>query len=194
VANKDKTQLITTWVVSPDQVSEMDRLAESHGSFKSKSHDREGSSALLTYDLSKGHELENPLDPSSNRTGNTRHVLSEVYDSPAGIENHWRVSQESWSDFGAMVEMPEAATPRHCILGPSSNPSGRRTRQRTPTALERAPALIVHRGVPHHPVSGGDRLGLTGTLMWPSGAVSGRSTLPSVCSGDRTSVSEDLWL
>jgi hypothetical protein len=84
MANKDKTQLITTWVVSPDQVSEIDRLAESHGSFMSKSHDREGSNALLTYDLSKGPELENPLDPSSNRTGNTRHVLSEVYDSPAG--------------------------------------------------------------------------------------------------------------
>src|ERR1017187_5021944 len=105
MANKDKTQLIITWVVSPGQVSEMDRLAESHGSFMSKSHDREGSNALLTYDLSKGPELENPLDPNSNSTGNTRYVLSEVYDSPAGIENHWRVSQESWSDFGAMVEM-----------------------------------------------------------------------------------------
>jgi hypothetical protein len=105
MANKDKTQLIITWVVSPDQVSEMDRLAESHGSFMSKSHDREGSNALLSYDLAKGPELENPLDPSSKSTGNTRYVLSEVYDSPAGIENHWRLSQESWSDFGAMVGM-----------------------------------------------------------------------------------------
>jgi hypothetical protein len=112
MANKDKTQLIITWVVSPDQVSEMDRLAESHGSFMSKSHDREGSNALLSYDLSKGPELENPLDPSSNSTGNTRYVLSEVYDSPAGIENHWRVSQESWSDFGAMVEMVGSCNPQ----------------------------------------------------------------------------------
>jgi hypothetical protein len=104
MANKDKT-LIITWVVGPDQVSEMDRLAESHVSFMSKSHDREGSNALLSYDLAKGPELENPLDPSSKSTGNTRYVLSEVYDSPAGIENHWRLSQESWSDFGTMVEM-----------------------------------------------------------------------------------------
>ena len=112
MAKKDKTQLIITWVCSPDQVSEMDRLAESHGSFMSKSHDREGSNALLSYDLSKGPELENPLDPSSKSTGNTRYVLSEVYDSPAGIENHWRVSQESWSDFGAMVEMVGKCNPQ----------------------------------------------------------------------------------
>jgi hypothetical protein len=32
-------------------------------------------------------------------------VLSEVYDSPEGIANHWRLSAESWSDFPAMVEM-----------------------------------------------------------------------------------------
>jgi hypothetical protein len=105
MANKGKTQLLITWVASPDKVSEMDRLVESHGSFMAKTHDRDGSHALVSYDLSKGPELENPLDPSSKSTGSTRYVLSEVYESPAGIENHWRQSQESWSDFGAMVEM-----------------------------------------------------------------------------------------
>lgn len=105
MANKDKTQLLITWVATPKQVAEMDRLAESHGSWMAKTHHREGSNALLSYDLSKGPELENPLDPSSKSTGNTRYVLNEVYDSPAGIENHWREAQESWSDFGAMVEM-----------------------------------------------------------------------------------------
>jgi hypothetical protein len=53
-----------TWVASPDKVSEVDRLVESHGSFMAKTHDRDGSNALLSYDLSKGPELENPLDPS----------------------------------------------------------------------------------------------------------------------------------
>jgi hypothetical protein len=105
MANKGKTQLLMTWVASPDKVSEVDRLVESHGSFMAKTHDRDGSNALLSYDLSKGPELENPLDPSSRSTGSTRYVLSEVYSSPAGIEDHWRLTQESWSDFGAMVEM-----------------------------------------------------------------------------------------
>lgn len=103
--NQGKTQLLITCVVSPDQVSEMDRLVESHGSFMAKTHQRDGSNALLSYDFSKGPELENALDPGSASTGNTRYVLSEVYASPAGIENHWRLSQESWSDFGAMVEV-----------------------------------------------------------------------------------------
>jgi len=105
MANKGKTQLLITWVATPDKVAEMDRLGESHGSWMAKTHHREGSNALLSYNLSKGPELENPLDPSSKSTGNTRYVLSEVYDLPAGIDNHWREAQESWSDFGAMVEM-----------------------------------------------------------------------------------------
>jgi hypothetical protein len=103
--NKGKTQLLITWVVSADKVPEMDRLVESHGSWMAKSHPRDGANALLSYDLSKGPELANALDPGSESTGNTRYVLSEVYDSPEGIANHWRLSQESWSDFGAMVEM-----------------------------------------------------------------------------------------
>jgi hypothetical protein len=105
MANKGKTQLLITWVASPDKVSAMDQLAASHGSFMAKTHDRDGSNALVSYELSKGPELENPLDPSSKSTGNTRYVLSEVYSSPSGIADHWRQSQESWSDFATMVEM-----------------------------------------------------------------------------------------
>jgi hypothetical protein len=105
MANKGKTQLLITFVATPDKVSEVDRLVESHGSYMAKTHDRDGSHALVSYDLSKGPELENPLDPSSQSTGSTRYVISEVYTSPAGIENHWRLSQESWSDFAAMVEV-----------------------------------------------------------------------------------------
>jgi hypothetical protein len=103
--HKGKTQLLITWVVRPDQVSEMDRLVESHGSWMAKTHSRDGANALLSYDLSKGPELENALNPGSESTGNTRYVLSEVYETPEGIANHWRLSQDSWSDFGAMVEM-----------------------------------------------------------------------------------------
>ena len=112
MAQNGKTQLLITWVASPDKVAELDRLAESHGSWMAKTHDREGSNALLSYNLSKGPELENPLDPSSKSTGNTRYVLSEVYESPAGIGNHWREAQESWSDFGAMVELLGSCHPQ----------------------------------------------------------------------------------
>ena len=117
MAHSGKTQLLITWVASPDKVTELDRLVESHGSWMAKAHGREGSNALLSYNLSKGPELENPLDPSSKSTGNTRYVLSEIYESPAGIENHWRVSQESWSDFGAMVEIVGSCNPQTLHAG-----------------------------------------------------------------------------
>ena len=112
MANTGKTQLVITWVAGPDKVAEIDRLVESHGSYMAKTHDRDGSHALVSYDLSKGPELENPLDPGSKSTGNTRYVLSEVYTSPAGIANHWQVSAESWSDFTAMVELLSTCQPQ----------------------------------------------------------------------------------
>ncbi len=126
MAKKGKTQLLITWVATPDKVAEMDRLVESHGSWMAKAHDSEGSNALLSYDLSKGPELENPLDPSSKSTGNTRYVLSEVYDSLAGIENHWRQSRSLGVTSARWWRCSEAATRRPCMVAPSPNPSGRR--------------------------------------------------------------------
>ncbi len=93
-------------------MAEFDRLAASHGAFMAKTHSRDGANALVSYDLSKGPELENALEPGSKSTGNTRYVLSEVYDSPPAIANHWRLSAESCSDFGAMVEILGSCNPQ----------------------------------------------------------------------------------
>jgi hypothetical protein len=49
MANMGKTQLLITWVARPDNVSEVDRLVESHGSFMAKTHAEDGSNALLSY-------------------------------------------------------------------------------------------------------------------------------------------------
>jgi hypothetical protein len=112
MSHKGKTQLLITFVASPDKVAEIDRLVESHGSWMADSHHRKGPKALLSYNFSKGPELQNPLDPSSAATGNTRYVLNEIYESPAGIEDHWSRAQASWSDFGAMVEMIGSCNPQ----------------------------------------------------------------------------------
>jgi hypothetical protein len=56
--------------------------------------------------------LANPLDPRSKATGNTRYVLNEIYESPAGIENPWQESQQSWGDFAAMVEVISSCNPQ----------------------------------------------------------------------------------
>jgi hypothetical protein len=105
MANQGKSQLLITFVAPPDKVGEIDRLVASHAAWMAETHYREGNKALLSYSFSKGPELANPLDPSSEATGNTRYVLDEIYESPDGIADHWQQAQASWSDFGAMVDM-----------------------------------------------------------------------------------------
>ena len=112
MAQRGNTQLLITFVATPEMVSEIDRLVESHGSWMAKTHYREGSKALLSYNFSKGPELENPLNPGSKATGNSRYVLNEIYETPAGIEDHWSQAQESWSDFGRMVEIIQGCNPQ----------------------------------------------------------------------------------
>ena len=105
MATKGKAQLLITFVASPDKVDKVDALVASHAAWMAKTHSRDGSGALLSYNFSKGPELANPLDPGSEATGNTRYVLNEIYDSPAGIQNHWQQAQQSWSDFAEMTEV-----------------------------------------------------------------------------------------
>jgi len=112
MATKGKTQLLITFVATPDKVSEVERLIDSHVAWMEKTHHRDGPKALLSYNFAGGPELANPLDPGSAATGDTRYVLNEVYESPAGIADHWGQAQESWADFGAMVEMVGSCDPQ----------------------------------------------------------------------------------
>lgn len=117
MAYEGKAQLLITFVATPDKVDKIDLLVESHGAWMAETHHRDGAKALLSYNFSKGPELENPLDPSSESTGNTRYVLDEIYESPAGIEDHWGQAQESWNDFGAMVDMIGSCNPQTLHAG-----------------------------------------------------------------------------
>ena len=63
--------LTLVFTVSTDQVAEGDRLFESHEKWMETSHPRSRELALLFYNVSKGAELSNPLDPRSEATGNT---------------------------------------------------------------------------------------------------------------------------
>jgi hypothetical protein len=112
MANQGKTHLVVTFVATPDKVAEVDQLVASHGAWMAKTHHRTGPKALLSYDFSKGDELANPLDPSSAPTGNTRYVLNEIYESPAGIADHWQQAQGSWSDFEKLVAIMSSCAPQ----------------------------------------------------------------------------------
>ena len=98
-----KTDIVVMWTVGPEDVAEGDRIFASHVEWM-QGHPREGAAALLSYKISKGPELANPLDPNSDPTGNTIFVLTEIYASPAGVPEHWKQAVESWQDLPAFME------------------------------------------------------------------------------------------
>ena len=97
----DKTQLTLIIIAPPDQVAEGDRIFKSHGSWMEATHYRSGEKALLSYNVSKGPELSNPMDPNSAPTDNTCFVLSEIYESKAGVVDHFKQANENWEDVQA---------------------------------------------------------------------------------------------
>jgi hypothetical protein len=104
MARKGKTQLTYVIVAPPDQVAEGDRIFRSHAEWMARTHHRDGDKALLTYEVSKAPELSNPFDPSSEATGNTCFVLNEIYETDAGVTDHFAQAMESWQDFPALGE------------------------------------------------------------------------------------------
>ena len=100
----DKVQLTLIIIAPPDQVAEGDRIFKSHGSWMEATHYRSGEKALLSYNVSKGPELSNPMDPSSAPTDNTCFVLSEIYESEAGVVDHYKQADENWGDVQAFRE------------------------------------------------------------------------------------------
>jgi hypothetical protein len=102
VSQIGKTHLVIMFTVAAEDVAEGDRIFASHGQWM-EGHPREGDVALLDYTVSKGPELSNPLDPSSEPTGRTIFVLNEYYESPAGIARHWQDSADNWPDMSAVL-------------------------------------------------------------------------------------------
>jgi hypothetical protein len=103
----DKTQLTLIIIAPPDQAAEGDRLFKSHGVWMEATHHRSGEKALLSYNVCKGPELSNPMDLNSAPTGNMCFVLTEIYESIAGVADHFEQTNESWGDLPAMLKWME---------------------------------------------------------------------------------------
>lgn len=110
MSHQGKTQITFIFTVPPDQVSEGERIFASHAKWMEETHYRDGDKALLTYDVAIGPEVSNPVDPSSEPTGNTCLVLHEVYETPAGLEDHWQQAAEGFADFSAFLAWTEKVT------------------------------------------------------------------------------------
>ena len=102
-----KIPLTIVIVAPPDQVAEGDRIFRGHGSWMESTHYRTGEKALLSYNVSKGPELSNPMDLNSAPTGNTYFVLTEIYETEAGVADHFQQTTASWKDFPAIVQWME---------------------------------------------------------------------------------------
>ena len=104
MSHKGKIQL--TFVISapPDQVEEGDRLFRNHVPWMEGTHHHDGDKALLSYTVSKAPELSNPSDPDSEPTGNTIFTLMEIYETEAGVADHFQQAEASWEDFAALGE------------------------------------------------------------------------------------------
>lgn len=102
MAHHRKIQLTYVIVARPEDVAEGDRLFRTHAPWMEATHQRTGEKALLSYDVSKAPELSNPFDPSSAPTGNTCFILSEVYETGAGVTDHFAQALASWKDFPAL--------------------------------------------------------------------------------------------
>ena len=100
--NKGKTQLTFVIVASPDHVEEGDRIFRSHAPWMKATHHRDGEKALLSYNVSKAPELSNPMDPNFAPTRNTIFILSEIYESEAGVADHFEQATAGWQDFPAL--------------------------------------------------------------------------------------------
>lgn len=100
---KGKTQLTYVIVAPPDQVDEGDRIFGSHAPWIVATHHRDGEKALLRYTVSKAQELSNPFDQSSAPTGNTCFILDEIYESDAGVVDHFEQAMSNWQDFPALA-------------------------------------------------------------------------------------------
>jgi quinol monooxygenase YgiN len=104
MAHQGKTHLTYVIIAPPDQEDEGRRIFKSHGRWMESTHHRTGEKALLSYEVSIAPELTNPMDQSSAATGNTCFVLTEIYESEAGVADHFQQAQSTWEEFPALVE------------------------------------------------------------------------------------------
>ncbi len=103
----------TQWsfiVVCPaDLEAEADRILVSHAEWMQRTHHREGEKALLQYTVTKGR------DP--DRDDVIEYALTEVYQSPAGFEDHSKQAHENWEDFPAWQALVGQSEGRWAING-----------------------------------------------------------------------------
>jgi hypothetical protein len=102
--------LWTTVLACPAELeAEGDRVFALHAQWMQATHHRDGEKALLQYTVTKG--------PHPERDDAVVFSITEVYQSPAGWEDHARQAHEEWADWPAFQSFVAACEGQWGVLG-----------------------------------------------------------------------------
>ena len=87
-----KTQLTRIWVVKPEFVNNWNEITEAHTKWMAETHYREGDKKLHFLNWSIAPEIKDDKE-----TGNTMFVLTEVYETSVGVDDHSQQAKETLS-------------------------------------------------------------------------------------------------
>jgi hypothetical protein len=104
MSHKGKVMIAMQVIAGADLAPEGEALFASHAAFMAETHHREGKLAMLSYNIASGPEFVDPLAPEPTPSGNTIFLMVEIYETAEGVADHWRLGQEVWPDFGAMMQ------------------------------------------------------------------------------------------
>ena len=108
---QDKPCIHLVWRVPKADEAAVDAYWKSHEEWMRKSHvlgldgDDATTPRLLEFNISKGEELNNPMDPTSGLTGNLLYIMSETYAAAAGIASHMAKGSTEWPGMAKLGEM-----------------------------------------------------------------------------------------
>ena len=91
---KNKKQLQYLWFFKPELKDIAKRVAEDHVKWMNETHTKEGDKALLMLNWSIGPEFKD-----GKETGNLSLILTEIYETQAGINDHFEQAQNNSSYF-----------------------------------------------------------------------------------------------
>ena len=87
-----KTQLSRMWVYKAEYAQRMEENIAVHTKWMQETHYREGDKALHFLNWSSAPEIKD-----GEETGNITFVLTEVYETTAGVDDHFQQAQETLS-------------------------------------------------------------------------------------------------
>ena len=99
-----KIQLLVVMTAPAELVDQGREMFKDHAGWMEKTHHKDGDKALLRYNLSIAPELTNPMDAASEPTGRVHFILAEVYESPAGVADHFAQGQASWDKYPELMD------------------------------------------------------------------------------------------